>query len=311
VKKLKLPGLRSAKPAPTDAATLTEAKPAVAKPRPIDSGWQIFRYALGLYRAHWKRYVKILAVVSVPVSIVSVIHLGSADAVAQSYVSFASIVMNVAFIWAAAQTIDTGKAPTVRSAYYDGSLALVRFVLVSFIIFAIMLPAAAGVALYVLGLKAADYYGVYGPELIFDGGLSLLLVALTVWLLVRFGLTPFAIVDTDLRPVLALRRIRALSLRRFWTIASRLGMLALFLIAVAAPSALIVFGLAFLPIGVLPLILLQILATLTVLPIGNLYLLRLYRLLEDTAVDTKKAVREKISEPPGGEVVDATPPVVA
>jgi fatty acid desaturase len=129
--------------------------------------------------------------------------------------------------------------------------------------------------------------------------------------LTRFGLTPFAIVDTDLRPVAALRRVRALSLKRFAAVTLRLLALIPFLVLVALPSALIVFGLSFLAIGQVPLIVLQILATLTVLPIADFYLLRLYRLLEDRAQEAEKAARDQISEPPGEEVVVAAPPSIA
>jgi hypothetical protein len=301
MKKLKLPSRKpAAAPAASEAATIPDIvhasaqPPADAKTEPkakktrtkrvklpkIASAWDIFRSSLRDYRKNWKSYIKILAVVAIPANLIALFNLGSADQLTSSYVSFGSIVMNVAIIWAMVARERTGTVPKISAAYYDGSVALVRFLLVSFSIVIMLLPAAFGAALYIVSLQVADYSGIVGPEQYLIGLVALVLAIPSLYLIVRYATAPLAVVRDDLRPIAALKRARLLSLDRFWPIAGRLVLLGVFLIVLLLPSLLIYFGVFFLNIGNLAQVVFNILTTLTVLPIGNLYMLRLYRLLE-------------------------------
>jgi hypothetical protein len=290
MKKLKLPGSR--RDTATAAVAPKPSKPTKApKSRPkriklnypkIPSSWRIFLDVLKDYRAHWKPYIKILAVVAIPAGVLSVISLGPAEATIQNYVSFASIAMNIAFLWAASQTIKKGVVPKVRSAYYDGSTAIVRFLLISMAIVFMLIPAALGAAFNLLIAQYSDYFGVPLAERIILGSLAAVLALPSLFLMVRFGLSLFVAVHESLAPIASFRRARLVTLGRFWTVAVRMISLLLVMLVTGLPAAAILVGLSMLGQVAIGAALFQIVATLTVLPIANLYMLKLYLILEDS-----------------------------
>jgi hypothetical protein len=279
--------------APTDQPTAKPKrtrKPRVKLPR-IISGWGILMNALSDYRAHWKGYMVLLAIVAVPTSLLALLSLGTADAIAQSYVQFASIVMNVAFLYAICRTDVTGKVPKPSEAYYQGTAALVRFLLVVFSLVIMIIPLSFGAALYVIGMQAASYYNVSGFEQVLVVAAALILASPSLYLLVRYSTAPIAVVRDGLRPLAALRRARVLTLGRFWPVAGRMVLLFPFLLVVSIPSLLVFLAFSSLPLGNIAAVVFQIVATLTVLPIGGLYFKRLYVILEESF---QPAVVEKV-----------------
>jgi hypothetical protein len=251
------------------------------KPPKIISSWGLFLASLAQYRAHWKPYVKIMAAVAIPTNLISIFNLGSADAIAQSYISFASIVMNVAFIWAITRQEKSGRVPKLSAAYYDGSVALVRFLLLSFAILVMLIPAAFGLSLYGIAQTTADYFNTSGPELLLAGLAALVLSLPSLYMMVRYALSAPALVLEGLRPVASLRRGRLVTIGRFWPVAGRLAALAIFTAIIFLPSLLILFLLSLLKLGNLPTAIFQITATLTVLPFINIYMLRLFIALDE------------------------------
>jgi hypothetical protein len=246
----------------------------------IISPWGLFLASLAQFRAHWKPYVLILAVVAVPANILGIFSLGSSDALVQSYISFASIVMNVAFIWAITKQAKTGKVPKVSAAYYDGSVALVRYLLLSLALIVMLIPAAFGLSLFGIAQTASDYFNVTGPELALSALAAFVLAIPSLYLMVRYALAPFVLVQEGLRPVAALRRSRLLTMGRFWPVAGRLTALGLFIAIVSIPALLLLLGLSAFKLGNVPTVVFEIAATLTVLPIINIYMLRTYLALE-------------------------------
>lgn len=285
MKKLKFSRQAAAPDTPVADTTTVTAKPKrVKKPKvklpKILSGWKLIRASLGDFRRHWKRYTLILAVVTIPTNLSAIFNLAGSDQFAGSYLSLFSIIMNVALIWAMVQGEKTGTVSTLGEAYYDGSVALVRFILVTFALVVMLIPAALGVLLYLIGLTAQDVTGVSGPELIGVGIVALALAAPSFYLLVRYVQAPFAVVRDGLRPMAALRRSRLYSLGRFWPLAGRYVQLLAFITVLTFPAYLISALFTYLKWTSTGNFVFQCLATLIVLPIGNLFMLRVYRALE-------------------------------
>ena len=265
MKKLKLPGRAK--------------RPKIKFPK-IPSAWRLFWDAFADFRHDWKRYVLILAVVTVPISIANLFSIGSSDQLAGSYLSLFSIITNVAVIWAMVQREKTGTVSKLGEAYYDGSAALVRFLLITLTLVSMLLPAALGIALYLAALTAQDASGISGPEIIGVGIVALALAAPSFYLVVRYVLAPFGAVRDGLRPIAALRRSRLYTLGRFWPLAGRYFLLLIFLTILGLPLYLVssAFNLVKQP-GIASFVF-GVLATLILLPVGNLFMLRTYRALE-------------------------------
>jgi hypothetical protein len=253
----------------------------------ITSAWDILRASLRDYRAHWQPYIKILAIVTVPANIITLVDLNTANATVQSYVTFASVIMNVALIWAIVQSERAGATPKVATAYYDSSAFIVRFLLINAALLVMVIPAGLGAALYSVSLQYASYSGGSGPEQILLGGLALILALPTLYLLVRYGLSTMALVRDNLRPIAALKRTRSYTLGRFWSLAGRLVLLGIFLVILLLPSVLAYFLLSMLNLDNLAVVIFNIIAALTVLPVANISLMRLYRALEHAHTPAK------------------------
>jgi hypothetical protein len=264
--------------------------PKIKSPKPI-SAWKLIRAAWADYRADWKSYVKILAVVSIPADLIIAF---SGDPLTNSIILFVFVAMNVALIWAVSQRLKGHAVPGVARSYYDGTAALVRFVLTSGGLVAMFIPAAFGASFYVLGRFAADSSGVAGPELT---GLTILAIAMAVpslYWLTRYALAPFVVVHDDIRPMAALRRSRRATLGRFWSVAGRFILLGVFLAVVSIPATLVASViLSIFRQSQIASIVFNIASTLVALPLANIYLLRLYRNLHETAPAPAVAPAEK------------------
>jgi hypothetical protein len=254
-------------------------RPKVKLPK-IASAWRLFRSAWSDYRADWKRYVLILGVATIPLNFASIFNLSSADPLTGSYLSFFTVVTNVAVIWAMVQREKTGRVSTLAEAYYDGSAAIVRFILITFALVAMLVPAALGAALYILAATASDISGVGGPELVGVGIVAVAFAIPSFILLVRYGLAPFAAVRDGLRPMAALRRARIYSLGRFWALAGRYISAGIFLLIVGIPLYLCSELFVLLKWPTVANFVFETLMSLVLLPIGNLFMLRIYRALE-------------------------------
>jgi hypothetical protein len=240
------------------------------------SGWKLFRASLKDYKTNWKRYLLILGVVAVPANIISYIYSSSADQVASAYISFASIIMNVAFLWAITRGDKNGKLPGLREAYYDGSAAFVRFVLVSLVLVVMLIPAALGLALYTASLTAASYSGTNAGELALIGLIAVVLSIPSALLLVRYALAPIAAVYDDMRPFAALKLSRKFARKRYWVLLGRYAQLVVYLIIVSIPAVIVTSLLSYFGWIAIATVFFGIATTLVVLPLANRYLLNMF-----------------------------------
>lgn len=296
MKKLKLPK-RSGPKSPT-------TRPSEPKPKRITSGWGLFRTSLRAFVIDWRLYIKVLAIVAIPVDLITLIPSLASNASLSDYTSMAAIIMNVALLWVVIRRREGGLKSTLAEAYYDGNVALIRYVLVSVLLVLMLIPLALGLALYGASLYVQNADPFSAVELVI-ALVSLLLASPTLFMLVRFGFAPVVVVRDGLRPFASLHRSWRLTRKRFWPVAGRLILLIVFLALASLPATVITVLLSALKAKVAATAVFEIVETLVALPIFNLYLLELYRELERTA---PSAPSETATENDfGDEVTDKKP----
>ncbi len=251
------------------------------RPRPPKpaSAWKLWRASMTEMRLHWKRYIGVLAVISVPLNLFNLSTTFSQDATFGAYAQVLSVIMNVALVWAIVETERTGTAPKVGEAYHRGSLAIVRFAISTLILVLMLVPAAFAAAIYIAAFMVAGNSGSPGEQIILIF-VCLLIASVSGWWMVRFALAPTITVASDMRPMAALRHSRRLTLGRFWRVGSRYAALFAFIMLLAAPIAIVTALLALLKLGSIPTLFFGLVTTFTALPLINMYLLKLYRSLE-------------------------------
>lgn len=273
--------------APHSATSPSATGAAPGRPRVqtarLSSPWQLFRAAVRDFRADFWRYLRLIAIVAVPINIIGLIPAGDGTGAADplaAFTPFAAIIMNVALIWAIVRRAETGTFPTLAQAYYDGSATLVRYLLVSAVVVIMLLPAAFAATFYGIGILGGAAAGATVPEEVLIGLVCLLLALPSFYLLVRHGLAPFATVREGYRPIAALRLSRSLTAGRFWPTAGRLVMMAVFIGVISLPITAVTVALLLVGYNGLAAVIFEIITTLIALPLTNLYLFHLYRELE-------------------------------
>jgi hypothetical protein len=249
----------------------------------IMSSWKLLRAAFRDYRSGFSRYFKIIALVAIPINLVALLPAspdGTSSDPLGAFTPFAAIIMNVALIWALIRRDQTGELPTVAQAYYDGSAALVRYLLVSSVLVIMLLPAAFGATFYGIGVLGVAAGTSSLAEQLLIGFVALLLAVPSGYLLVRNGLAPFAVVRENFRPLAALRLSRALTAGRFWPVAGRMVMMIIFIALVSLPATALTLLLSLIHWQTFAGFFFEVATTLIALPLANLYLYKLYRDLE-------------------------------
>ena len=242
----------------------------------LPSGWQLFRGSLTDFRSHIWRYLLIVGIVSLPSQLIGLSTGLSADAAITSYVTFASLFMTVALIWAIVRY--QGEPMKLRQAYYDSSGALLRFLLVAAVLGLLLIPAVLGASLYALGQSPSGSTTLV--EQLILGALGLLLASPSFYWLLRFGLSLYRVIGTNDWPRASLGYARRLTTGRFWAIAGRAALLLIWTLLLLVAPTIVCVGLAMLTNLDIFLNLLQLLASLIVLPFVHLYGFRLFRALE-------------------------------
>jgi hypothetical protein len=267
----------------TKSASSPAHRPAATRVK-LPSPWQLFRAALRDYRLDFWRYIRLLALVAVPINILGLIPAsdgttGAADPVT-AFTPFAAIIMNVALIWAMIRRAETGTFPSLAQAYYDGSAALVRYLLVSSVLVIMLLPAAFAATFYGVGILGGSAAGATLAEQVLIGLVCFVLIIPSFYLLVRHGLASFATVREGYRPIAALRLSRSLTSGRFWSTAGRMLMMGVFIGIISLPVTALTIFLLLVGYNGLAAVVFEIITTLIALPLTNLYLFHLYRALE-------------------------------
>ncbi|MBW3538297.1 hypothetical protein KY386_02265 [Candidatus Parcubacteria bacterium] len=254
--------------------------PRPPRPAPLPSAWRLLRGSLGVMKRRWRPLVGITAVGAVTTGLLSASRDLAADPALAVYRSLATLVMNTALIWAVIR-LHQGQPVTLRSAYYSGTAALVRFMLVALVLALQLVPLAAGAIIYDQGTGSAAVAVSLGERLLL--GLIWLVLALpTLYWLTRSIFSLYIVQEPEVTPVQALRRSTAAVRGRTLAVARRLLVLAVLAVVVMAlpPLALAVTVGLRQPFWLLAL--LQLATSLVLLPLAAVYGYRLYRALEIT-----------------------------
>lgn len=238
--------------------------------------WPLFTTAIRDYRANWKVVLGATLIVALPVAILSNYGVDAAgNSTASAYLAFIQLAMNVAVIYIVTKIV-AGKSVTIRQAYYQGSAMLVRLVLVSLLLVLMLLPLV--VALVIVSA------GVLAPGAALNGAEQILLLLLAVLiaipsfiLLARGIWALYVIFEGQKGPIQATSQSRKITKGKVIVIIGRFLGLAVFLIGILIIPAAVLLLLSSLTHWTVWSIILQVIITITVLPLANFYLYRYYR----------------------------------
>jgi hypothetical protein len=250
----------------------------------LTPGWRLTTAAWRDFRFGWKRYLIIVGIVAVPGNLLA-LNAGLAQSqLFTATTSFAAFIMNVALLWAIGRRDATGRLPTVAESYYDGQVGLVRYILTAAVLVLMLLFFTVGLILYAAGqVSPGVTSSAFSPDLLLLAFVWLILSIPSFFLLTRFSVAPLAAVVDNLRPIAALRLSWRLTRRRFWAVAGRLVVLGLVIVVLSIPITLVAVLLSIAHAGGFATVFFEIATTMLALTISDLYIMRLYRNLEDTA----------------------------
>jgi hypothetical protein len=280
-------------PAPVRGRSKRRNSPSVPKPL---TARKLIRATLREFATGWKTYCLVVGLIAVPVDILSAVFSLSTSDVSYAYFSLASYISVVALIWAITRRHMTGRASTLREAYYDGSVAVVRYFLVSLVLIVLLVPAAFGAALYGIGLTASSSTGSYSPVLMLIALVCFVIAIPSGVLLIRFGLAPFVAVQDGLPPFEALRIARTYTMGRFWPLVGRYIVLGLALLGMLVPIIIATIVLSLLHLGAVATPVFEIASTLLILPMANIYMYRLFLSISENSRTAQQAEDLQASE---------------
>ncbi len=251
--------------------------------RTMDSPWQLLKKALRDYRQHWVLLVGIVVVVGAPVALVSVFGIvdTSSDTTAAAYVGFAQVAMNAAVIYAITRIVaGTAVLPTIRAAYYNGSGAFIRLFLVSVILVLMLVFLLLGLFIVAAGVLAPGAQLALVEQLLLIG-LAIAVALPSLWLLPRSLWAIYLIYETQLGPIQAVRSSWNVTTGRTRATLGYVAALGVFLLGLLALPVAAIVVLQMLTQWPVWEPVLQLTATLIVVPISNLYLYRYLRNIRD------------------------------
>lgn len=251
---------------------LAEQHKALPKP------WTLLKQALRDYRHHKKLLVSIVLVVTLPVALLSTYAASASDSTLSSWLAIAQIAMDVALIYGIIELVHR-RGVSVRQAYYRGSAMLVRFVLVLILVVLMAFFLFAGLAILAFGVVAPGTALTLGEQVL----LIILAIAIaipSVVLLTRGIWALYIVFEYDNGPLQAVSASRRITKGKVIVTLGRLLALIGFLLALLIVPVIIFVLLQNVTHLSLFSLLLQVFATLLILPVANLYLYRYYQALQ-------------------------------
>lgn len=238
--------------------------------------WALFKTSVRDYRANWKVMLGTTLIVALPVAILSNFGVDAAgDTTASAYLAFVQLAMNVAVIYIVTKVV-AGKRVTIREAYYEGSAMLVRLVLVSLLLVVMLLPLVVALVIVSAGVLAPGT-ALGGVEQALLLLLALLIAIPSVILLARGVWALYVIFESKDGPIQATARSRKITKGNVLVILGRLLALLGFLVGILLIPAAVLLLLGSLTHWSVWSVILQVIITITVLPLANFYLYRYYR----------------------------------
>ena len=273
------------------------------KPAAIPSSWQIFKASVTEFLSDWRPYTKIIGLGAVLIGALTFANTAasstnstSSDPTTAAYVSVFTMVLNITVIWCIDYRYKHKKLPDIRTAYYDASGSIIRFLLTFLRLLLTLIPAAIGSSIYqFLGSELVSYNDLNSVQATFVLIFAGLLWLPTLYWLTRRTLALFIVIAEGSYPGQAWKRAQAISARRFWVLARHLALFVVFGFIVAIPSMLVLYIVSLFGQSLLADILFQITATLTILPIGYTYMYKLYRALDDTTPRPEAEMKAEVA----------------
>lgn len=226
---------------------------------------------------HKSKIIGGLSIIAVPLSLLGLIPGLDQDAVYGAISTVARIIMITGLIWMIAQ-IKNNKSWAIGDVYYWGISSIIRLFLVVLSFFAMLTPFLVGSVFYAKGLEATVTPS--SPEKLLLGVIWAVVGLPSIWLLTRFLLAMYVVIDQDTTPVKALRRANQLVRGQTIRVLGRIVALFVYSVLVLTVFALVAKILGSSPSAVVIFdALLQLMSALVILPIANLYLFNLYQSL--------------------------------
>lgn len=240
----------------------------------------LLRQSLSMYRDNLWRVASIILIITIPVTLISTYSPSqSGDTALTAYITLAELAMNAALIWALIQLF-SGQRVSAKEAYYKGSVAIVRMLLVALLFVLMLLPLVFGLLVLNSGVIGADSQAALGEKVLLVA-VAILLSLPALAMLLRGFFALYIIFEGHLGPWQAIRQSMRLTKGKVVLSARRLFILLVAMAIVLIVPVVLLAALAISTKQVLFLVLLQILIALVVLPISNLYLYGYYQSLKE------------------------------
>lgn len=214
--------------------------------------------------------------VSLPSSLAAVYFADSTgDSATSAYLTLAQLAMNSAIIYAI-MGIGRGERLSVKRSYYEGSIGLIRLILLALVMVLISMVFIFGLIILTVGLLMPDTPLMLGEKLLL-GLLAGVLIIPGLYLIARSLMAPYVIFDSDIGPFQAIAQSWDITKGKGWKFLVTLVMLAVYVIALLViPSTILLVLQSYTNWSIL-LLLLQIIVGLVVIPLTNLYLYNCYQ----------------------------------
>ncbi len=252
---------------------MAKSKPTpTPSPKKLPKVWHLIKQSSGLIK-HNPKLLTLVGIILLPTSLL-ISFTNTATNGSSGFTTLASLLMNLALIWAISQAL-SGKKISIKDAYFKGTAKFVEFLVVALTLVLMLLPLITGVAILALGVIQP---GTLAAERVLLTVLAALLIVPTLRWVTRYALALYIVPDSNFSPMSALRRSRELVKGRFWPVFGRLVAVAIItlvagLIPLAVPIALHFSNR-------LGLFTMQFVIGLLVLPFYNTYLYNLYLALD-------------------------------
>ncbi|MBW4062238.1 hypothetical protein HJC99_06735 [Candidatus Saccharibacteria bacterium] len=243
----------------------------------LETAWHMWRATVNDLRRGWLVYGLTILVVTLPVRLLSLSSSLTADGSFSTFSAVLSFILNLALLAVAGRRYHD-EPVTVGDAYFDGTKAFVRYLVTSFMLTLALFPLGLGLIFFRIGVSASPALG----ETLLIAAVALAISLPSLWLLIRFSLAPVIAANTNLRPIASLRLSRQLTLGRFWSVTRRYTVLVLWLLVIgtALTFLLALIGSVYHDTVVLNSLYAFVLS-LVGLPLGSIYLTRLYNRLSE------------------------------
>lgn len=242
----------------------------------LPSGWALWRQTITVYLAHWRLYSIIVLVITIPTAALKV--LASGDATIVAYSSLATLIMNVALIYAVIGFDEKPNVrPKLRGLFYESSTVLIRYVIVGFTLAIMLIPAAFGLGL--VGLASNTTTVPPLGEILLFGIVGLIIAIPSIYLLTRNGFGLITVFENNNWPTHALRASRNLTKGYFWAVLGRNLIMALGLFIAIIPFSVVFIGLLIVTQNNLFASIYQIADTVILLPLLYIYMFKLSKAL--------------------------------